>query len=197
MNAFVHFTTNTFTGKEWGYGDEDPTIFNPSSMNADKWIGTFKETGFKRVIPTLLTLVYLSSVCYAANGAANSGSASLMPQQPSFTAGGAQQMSVEIAHFVTVSGSDMLAGKIPQAACPTNGGAPQNVVKSCAVYPPNIPNSSFPPPYSNANLGPPSGIYELPNSVMCYLYYSCLESYWNPPDAYYTNLMNIRVNTII
>jgi alpha-L-fucosidase len=29
LNAFVHFTTNTFTGKEWGYGDESPTILTP------------------------------------------------------------------------------------------------------------------------------------------------------------------------
>jgi alpha-L-fucosidase len=52
MNAFVHFTTNTFTDKEWGYGDEKPEIFNPSGLNVDQWTETLKKSGFKGLILT-------------------------------------------------------------------------------------------------------------------------------------------------
>ncbi len=52
LNAFVHFTTNTFTNLEWGNGDESPSIFNPSQLNTEQWARTLKETGFKTLILT-------------------------------------------------------------------------------------------------------------------------------------------------
>ncbi len=48
--GFVHFGMNTFTDKEWGFGDENPRIFNPSKLDAEQWAKAAKEGGLKELI---------------------------------------------------------------------------------------------------------------------------------------------------
>src|SRR5512138_2007955 len=48
--GFVHFGMNTFTDKEWGFGDESPKIFNPSKLDAEQWAVAAKEGGLKELI---------------------------------------------------------------------------------------------------------------------------------------------------
>ena len=51
-SAFIHFTVNTFTNKEWGDGTESPEIFNPSDLDCEQWIRDLRDAGFTNAILT-------------------------------------------------------------------------------------------------------------------------------------------------
>lgn len=50
--AFVHFGPNTFTGKEWGNGMEDPSVFDLNALDTDQWCKAIRDAGMKSVILT-------------------------------------------------------------------------------------------------------------------------------------------------
>jgi alpha-L-fucosidase len=52
LAMFVHFTVNTFTGSEWGDGNESPRIFDPKKLDARQWARTAKRNGFGSMILT-------------------------------------------------------------------------------------------------------------------------------------------------
>lgn len=50
--GFIHYSVNTYTDEAWGFGNEDPKIFNPDKLDVRQWARICKEAGMKGVIFT-------------------------------------------------------------------------------------------------------------------------------------------------
>ena len=52
MYAFIHYSLNTYTGQEWGFGNESPELFNPSDLDCRQWARVCKQAGMRGIIFT-------------------------------------------------------------------------------------------------------------------------------------------------
>jgi len=50
--AFVHFNMDTFTGREWGLGSEDPSTFAPTELDCRQWARVARDAGMRGIILT-------------------------------------------------------------------------------------------------------------------------------------------------
>ena len=52
MYAFIHYSLNTYTDQEWGFGNETLELFNPSDLDCRQWAQVCKQAGMKGIIFT-------------------------------------------------------------------------------------------------------------------------------------------------
>ncbi|MGD8726150.1 MAG: alpha-L-fucosidase [Gemmatimonadales bacterium] len=50
--GFLHFSVNTFTDREWGFGDESPQVFDPAELDTHQWASVAAEVGMGELILT-------------------------------------------------------------------------------------------------------------------------------------------------
>lgn len=50
--AYIHFGLNTFSGRQWGTGQEDPSIYSPASIDPLQWSRVCAQAGMKMAIFT-------------------------------------------------------------------------------------------------------------------------------------------------
>ena len=48
--GIVHWGLNTYTDREWGYGDEDPAMLNPMKFDADQIVGACRDGGLRGLV---------------------------------------------------------------------------------------------------------------------------------------------------
>ena len=52
INMFCHFGPNTFTGAEWGSGQEAEEVFAPTALDCRQWVDVAKQAGMGGIILT-------------------------------------------------------------------------------------------------------------------------------------------------
>jgi alpha-L-fucosidase len=52
MYAFIHYSMNTYTDQEWGFGNEDLQLFNPEDLDCRQWARVCKQAGMRGIIFT-------------------------------------------------------------------------------------------------------------------------------------------------
>ena len=52
MYAFIHYSLTTYTDQDWGYGNEDPGLFDPEDLDCRQWVRVCKQAGMKGIIFT-------------------------------------------------------------------------------------------------------------------------------------------------